>query len=382
MSRLRIPTWLRRGAGLVIVLLLLEYVVLPQLAGARDALHVLSGVRPLPLVLGVALEVASLAAYSMLTRGVLPAAGRPSLWTLARIDLTTLGVSHVVPGGAATSSTLRYRLLTEAGVGPSDTIAGEAIEGAGSAVVLNVLLWIALVISLRAHGGNVIYTSAAVLGTVLIAVVLAVVVLVTRDGTTTVRRLRALARRLPAVSPDSVERLVRTLAARLRALAVDRRQLARTTLWAVANWALDAAALWVFLAAYGHRTDVDGLAVAYGLAHVLAAVPLTPGGLGVVEGILVPTLVGFGSPRSIAVLGVVTWRLVNFWLPIPVSALTYLSLRTGPLRHHRLSPAHSSTPQIRAVEAAPPTGTAQRNSFDPGRRTDTAGAGAAAAEDL
>jgi len=30
------------------------------------------------------------------------------------------------------------------------------------------------------------------------------------------------------------------------------RQLARTTLWAVANWALDAAALWVFLAAYGH----------------------------------------------------------------------------------------------------------------------------------
>jgi len=62
MSRLRVPTWLRRGAGLVIVLLLLEYVVLPQLAGARDALHVLSGVRPISLAVGVALEVASLAA--------------------------------------------------------------------------------------------------------------------------------------------------------------------------------------------------------------------------------------------------------------------------------------------------------------------------------
>jgi len=47
-SRRRIPTWLRRGAGLVIVLLLVEYVVLPQLAGARDALHVLSGVRSPP----------------------------------------------------------------------------------------------------------------------------------------------------------------------------------------------------------------------------------------------------------------------------------------------------------------------------------------------
>jgi len=188
----------------------------------------------------------------MLTRGVLSAAGRPSLWTLARIDLTTLGVSHVVPGGAATSSTLRYRPLTGAGVGPSDTIAGEAIDGAGSEVVLNVLLWIALVVSLRVHGGNAIYLTAAVLGTALIVAVFTVVVLVTHDGTATVRRLRALARRLPAVSPDRVERLVRTFAGRLRALAVNRRQLARTTLWAVANWALDAAALWVFLAAYGH----------------------------------------------------------------------------------------------------------------------------------
>jgi hypothetical protein len=221
---------------------------------------VLSGVRPISLAVGVELEVASLAAYSMLTRGVLSAAGRPPLWTLARIDLTTLGVSHVVPGGAATSSTLRYRLLTGAGVGPSDTIAGEAIEGAGSEVVLNVLLWIALVISLRAHGGNAIYLTAAVLGTALIVAVFTVVVLVTHDGTATVRRLRALARRPPAVSPDSVERLVRTFAGPLRALAVNRRQLARTTLWAVANWALDAAALWVFLAAYGHRTDLDATA--------------------------------------------------------------------------------------------------------------------------
>jgi hypothetical protein len=44
----------------------------------------------------------------------------------------------------------------------------------------------------------------------------------------------------------------------------------------------------------------------------------------------VPTLVGFGSPRGIAILGVITYRLVNFWLPIPVGALAYLSLRVEP----------------------------------------------------
>ncbi|WP_162233223.1 hypothetical protein, partial [Protofrankia coriariae] len=44
----------------------------------------------------------------------------------------------------------------------------------------------------------------------------------------------------------------------------------------------------------------------------------------------------FGSTRAVALLGVVTWRLANFWLPIPLSAVAYLSLRTGSLRHRKL----------------------------------------------
>jgi len=98
--------------------------------------------------------------------------------------------------------------------------------------------------------------------------------------------------------------------------------------WATANWLLDAAALWAFVAAFGHRTNVIGLFVSYGLAQVLAAIPLTPGGLGVVEATLSATLVGFAVPKGIAILGVIGWRLVQFWLPIPIGGLAYLSLRT------------------------------------------------------
>jgi hypothetical protein len=43
---------------------------------------------------------------------------------------------------------------------------------------------------------------------------------------------------------------------------------------------------------------------------------------------LVPALVGFGSARGVAVLGVIGYRLVNFWLPIPVGAGCYLWLRS------------------------------------------------------
>jgi hypothetical protein len=54
---------------------------------------------------------------------------------------------------------------------------------------------------------------------------------------------------------------------------------------------------------------------------------VTPGGLGVVDSIAPLLLVSFGVTRSVATLGVLGWRLVNFWLPIPVGAIAYVSLK-------------------------------------------------------
>lgn len=64
----------------------------------------------------------------------------------------------------------------------------------------------------------------------------------------------------------------------------------------------------------------------FALVNTLAWLPVTPAGLGIVEAALVPTLVGFGSTRAVAILGVITWRLLSFWLPIPLGAAAYASL--------------------------------------------------------
>ena len=82
----------------------------------------------------------------------------------------------------------------------------------------------------------------------------------------------------------------------------------------------------------------DGLLVSFGLAYVLAAIPVTPGGLGVVEAVLSTTLVAFGAPSGVALLGVVSYRLVNFWLPIPLGGIAYLSLHVERLRKHVARP--------------------------------------------
>jgi hypothetical protein len=60
---------------------------------------------------------------------------------------------------------------------------------------------------------------------------------------------------------------------------------------------------------------------------VLGAIPVTPAGLGVIDSVTPVLLVSFGLTRSVATLGVLSWRLVNFWLPIPSGAAAYVSLK-------------------------------------------------------
>jgi hypothetical protein len=179
-------------------------------------------------------------------------------------------------------------------------------------------------------GFNPIYATAAIVGALLLAAFAGLVLLLTRGEEKAAVIIRSLVARLPFLKPgtaESADRVVHEIANRAKIMLADRALLRRAIFWAAANWLLDAGSLFVFLLAFGHVENPDGLLVAYGLAYVLAAIPITPGGLGVVEGVLVPSLVGFGATRGAAIVAVIGYRLVNFWLPIPVGAGSYLSLR-------------------------------------------------------
>jgi hypothetical protein len=86
--------------------------------------------------------------------------------------------------------------------------------------------------------------------------------------------------------------------------------------WGLAVWTLDAAALWFSLAAFGWRVDIGVLLVAFGVANLISALPeLTPGWLGVLEASVAVILAAFGVPEGIAVVAVLIYRLVSYWLP-------------------------------------------------------------------
>lgn len=318
-----------RSVKLLVGFFALFYLVLPQIAGARKALSELLTVEPVYLVLGLALQGAALTAYTLMTRACLPPHAVP-FGTLLRIQLATKAVTNVVPGGSAAGSAVGYRLLTLAGVARTDAGFALATAGMGSAVVLNVLLWLALLSSLPNRGVNPLYGTAAAVGFLLLTAFAAVVIGLMKGQARAERVIRAVGRRIRWVDEQRVVDVIGRVARRLRELLADPALVARVAFWAALNWILDAASLWVFLRAFGASVPLDGLLVAFGLANVLAAIPITPGGLGIVEGVLIPTLVGFGVPRSVAVVAVPMYRLAQFWLPIPVGAVSYLSLRMGP----------------------------------------------------
>lgn len=325
-KRLALPREIRLILSFGSLIFVFGYFVLPVFGMARHSLPLLASVNPVLVAIGVLLEVSAILAYVELTRTVMyPFA--PSRYNTLRVNMAGLAISHVVPGGTAPAGALAYRIFNDLGV-PKDTNAfGLATQGAGSAVVLNMIFWIALVISIPINGFNPGYGFAALAGVFLLLAFFGTIFLITRGQRHADAWLRSIARRVPSLNPDAITALLAKVADRITLLINNRRTLWWAFTWAALNWLLDATCLWVFLWSFGSIVSPIDLLVAYGLANVLAAIPLTPAGLGVVETVLITSLVGFGVPHSQAILAVLAYRLVNFWIPIPLGGAAYASLQ-------------------------------------------------------
>jgi uncharacterized protein (TIRG00374 family) len=87
---------------------------------------------------------------------------------------------------------------------------------------------------------------------------------------------------------------------------------------ALGNWLWDCAALVCAFLAVGSGVPWRGLLLAYGAAQLASNLPITPGGLGVVEGSLTVALVAYGGAHSATVAAVLLYRIISFWLLLPL----------------------------------------------------------------
>jgi uncharacterized membrane protein YbhN (UPF0104 family) len=315
------------------------YLLLPQLAGIEASGAALARARRwwlLPVTLG--LEAGSLLAYAELVRTVLGAAARQLPRSqLQRATIAGYALGKTLPGGSMAALAVVTTELRGLGLPPTTTAASLAASGLLSSVMLALLLPVALLLGLLAGNGAGPTLGLLGLAALVVAGALAVRLAVRRPaalGRLAERAAERVARGplRKRLDPATVGAQVGHAAETLGELAHKPPVLGRAAFWAAANWLLDLSVLAVITATLGPHVPLWGLPLAYVLGQWTAAVPLTPGGVGLVESATTAALVAAGVPGGVAAASVLGWRVVSHWLPILAGYVLLATLRSRSAR--------------------------------------------------
>lgn len=104
----------------------------------------------------------------------------------------------------------------------------------------------------------------------------------------------------------------REILTQLESVQLGRRDLGVAFSWSLFNWIADVACLLFACYATGGHPSIAGVTVAYAAARAVGSIPLMPGGLLVVEAVLVPGLVSSGMSLAAAISAMLIYRLVSW----------------------------------------------------------------------
>ena len=303
------------------------YLLWPSIGEVFDQWRSLTELEPQWIAIALGVEILSFVAVWELQRIAL----QTKRWfPVATSQLAGNAFGRVIPGGVAAAGALQYRMLVRAGI-PGARIASSLT--AVSALLFGAVLALPLLSLPAIVGGTPVASGlaqAAYLGA-------AVFLLMLAGGAVVFVWDRPL-----AVVADGLERVLNATVRRERPVrGLDERLLAeRDTLriafgrrWQAAVLAaagksiFDYLALVACLRAVGAEPNPSLILLAYVAASILAMMPFTPGGLGFVEAGLVALLILAGVGATAAAVATLAYRLVSFWLPIPVGGGAYALFR-------------------------------------------------------
>lgn len=277
------------------------------------------------LLLAIAVEALSLVAFARLDQRLLACGGvRSSTTRFTAISFAAGAIASSLPAGPLVASAFGFRQFRR--LGASEALAAWAL--------LATLVFSALGLALLATAGVVIAERQGAAFD-LVGVTIAVLA-ITIASTTVVYQRRALARafgwmlrvshRVTGFPRRADDNVVLSFAASMSRVSLGKRDFLDVLAWSIANWALDCSCLVFAYLAVGAGVPWRGLLLAYGAGQLAANLPITPGGLGVVEGSLVIALVAFGGGQISTVAAVLLYRIVSFWGFLPVGWLFWGAL--------------------------------------------------------
>ena len=310
------------------------YVLLPALVKVVSSWPRLLTLEPWWLLTALLCEAASFVCAMALLRLVL----RTKSWfAVVSAGLAGNAVTNTLPGGDAVGASVQYRMLAGTGIDTVQAASGLAVSSIIGVAALFSLPIFALPIIIGGTAVSAGLVHAGELGGVGFVFIVALgAVILTTDKT-----LLALGKTIQWVSDKLPRR--RKKSTDLGARLVAERNLVRSDLGK--NWwkallliggriGLDYLSLLAVLRATGSRPNPSLVLLAYAATAVLALLPLTPGGLGLVEASLSGLLVLANIPTGNAVVATLAFRLGSYWLPTIGGGVCYILYRRryGPLR--------------------------------------------------
>lgn len=302
-----------------------------ELAGATRALNHLHWGW---VALGLVAEAGSFLAFVNLQRRLLRAGQVDmAIGPMAAITLAANTISNSLPAGPVLATVFSFRQFRRRRA--DEAVAGWSVVA--TVVVASVALTLVAAIGALVAGAE--GASADVVGVIvavfLITLAMGAVFVYEPALVWVISTTVHLCERLTGWPRGELAVHIDRIILRLTVVRLSPGQVADVLGWGWANWMLDCSCLATAFLAVGAPVPWKGLLLAYGAGQLAANLPITPGGLGLVEGSLTIALVAYGGIESSTVLAVLLYRIISFWLPLPFGWGTWGWLAWAGRRHPR-----------------------------------------------
>lgn len=345
----RLWRWARYVVGLALAALAVW-----ALAGRRGELSGASGYLGhldwVWLTLAVVAEVGSLAAFAVVQQRLLAAAGVDStLPQMLSVTFAITAIANSMPAGPLVSSVFAFNQYRRRGA--DEAIAGWTLAAVFVAASVTLALVAAVGVGIAGAEGSGLDLVGVTIGVLVAALVMGAVFVQRRALAWLIKATLRGTRRLVHWPAGDLGAHVDRIVTRISAVSLSPSSIAAITWWGVANWVLDCGCLALAFLAVGVGVPWKGLLLAYGAGQLAANLPITPGGLGVVEGSLTIALVAFGGAETSTVAAVLLYRIITFWGELPVGWATWAALAWIARRNPMAATEVTASPDVAEVIA-------------------------------
>jgi len=315
-----------------------------ELSGFADVFHTLKwGWVPLAF----AVEIASYVAFAIMQWELLVAGHlRPPWWTLLKLTFGSQALTNSLPVGNAVAAVYGFRWFRR--FGADNTLAAWAMAGTLVASVVSLSLVAIIGLGLATGEGSSYDLVPVLIGAFLVALAIGSLFVYERPLRIVVSlALRTSVRVTGRPRGDTAE-TIHQIMSWMTTIRLSSSQIGRIVWWGTLNWLLDCACFAMMFKALGAPIPWGGLLLAYGAGQLAATLPITPGGLGVVEGSITVALVAFGGQETSTAYAVLLYRIISFWFILVVGWVLIGEMAFEVRRGHWRRSALGST-----VEAGP-----------------------------